>query len=88
MSGDQIINNILREIVSPLYGLAVGCSIVYFLFGVVKFMWESRNPDNGNSQSINNGKQHMLWGLLGLFMILSVGGILGFFKDISGGFWR
>ncbi|MEN9552272.1 MAG: hypothetical protein RI935_649 [Candidatus Parcubacteria bacterium] len=88
MTGSQIFSNIVQEIFTPLYGLAVGCSLVYFLFGVVKFIWQSKNPDNSNQDSLNDGKRHMLWGLIGLFMVLSVGGIMALFSEFGGDVWK
>jgi hypothetical protein len=47
-----------------------------------------RNPDGGDTQARNEGKAHMVWGLVGLFIILSVGGIIGFFNDTVGGVFQ
>jgi hypothetical protein len=37
-----------------------------------------------NPQDKNTGKQHLLWGTIGLFIIFSVGGILGIFSSMFG----
>ena len=80
MNGDQILQNVISEIFSPLYKLAVGVAILYFLYGVFKFVVDMNDPEKKNF-----GKSHLLWGLIGLFIILSVGGIIKFFNDVFGG---
>jgi hypothetical protein len=36
----------------------------------------------------NEGKSHLLWGLVGLFIIFSVGGILKMFNSVLGGMFQ
>lgn len=76
MNEDQLLGNITREIFSPLYQLAVAVAFIYFLYGVVKFINAMRNPEEKNT-----GKAHLLWGMVGLFIILSVGPILKLFAS-------
>jgi hypothetical protein len=80
MTGEQVLENVVTEIFSPLYQLAVALAILYFLYGVFKFIIDLNDPEKKN-----NGKGHLLWGLVGLLIILSVGGILRFFNDMFGG---
>lgn len=77
--GDIILQKVVTEIFTPLYQVVVGIAFLYFLFGVVKFIYDSRNPSEKNT-----GKQHLFWGIIGLFIILSVGGILKVFGSIFG----
>lgn len=80
MSGEQVLQNVVTEIFNPLYQLAVGVSIVYFLYGVFRFILDFNDP-----QKKNLGKSHLLYGTIGLFIILSVGGILQFFNTLFDG---
>lgn len=82
MSGsDQILNNVVTEIFNPLYQAVVGISILYFLYGVAKYVIDLNNPEKQTY-----GRNHLLWGTIGMFIILSVGGILklfgGFFDNM------
>jgi hypothetical protein len=77
--GDVILQKVVTEIFTPLYQVVVGIAFLYFLYGVAKFIYDMRNPSEKNT-----GKQHLLWGLVGLFIILSVGGILNVFGSIFG----
>ncbi len=78
-SGEAVLQKVVSEIFSPLYQLVVAAAFVYFLYGAAKFIYDIRNPSEKNT-----GKQHLLWGLIGLFIIFSVGGILNVFSSIFG----
>lgn len=83
MPGDQILSNLIREFFTPLYQLAVGVSIIYFLYGVAKYVLDLNNPEKKTF-----GRSHLLWGTVGLFIILSVGGILRALNDVLGGMFK
>lgn len=80
MTGEQVLQNVITEIFNPLYQLAVGVATVYFFYGVYNFIMSMNDP-----QKKNVGKAHLLYGVIGLFIILSVGGILKFSNEILGG---
>lgn len=64
----QKINDaILTPIIVLLFALATG----YFLFGVMKFV---QNQDNDKEMEV--GKQHMVWGVVGIAIMVGVYGIL------------
>ena len=74
---------VTTEIFSPLYELAVGIAFIYFLYGVFKFIVDLNDPDKKN-----NGKAHLLWGTIGLFIMFSVGGIIQLLNDMFGGVFK
>lgn len=63
---------ILTPIIVLLFALATG----YFLFGLMKFIM---NQDNDEAQS--EGKKHMLWGVVGIAIMVSVWGILNLINE-------
>ncbi len=83
MSGEQILSNVVTELFSPLYQAAVGVAILYFLYGVAKYVLDLNNPEKQTF-----GKSHLLWGMVGLFIILSVGGILSALNNALGGMFK
>ncbi len=83
MSGEQILSNVVTELFSPLYQAAVGVAILYFLYGVAKYVLDLNNPEKQTF-----GKSHLLWGMVGLFIILSVGGILNALNESLGGMFK
>ena len=80
---DQVLQSVITEIFSPLYKLMVALAFVYFLYGVAKFIIDMNDPEKKNT-----GKAHLLYGTIGLFIILSVGGILKVFNDLFGGMFK
>lgn len=83
MSGEQILSNIITEVFSPIYQLVVAITVLYFLYGVAKYVFDLNNPEKQTF-----GKSHLLWGMIGLFIVLSVGGILKYLDGIFGGFFK
>lgn len=79
-NGDQILQKVVTYFFSPLYQLCVAIAVVYFLYGVMRFVMDLNDP-----QSKNLGKAHLLYGTIGLFIIFSVGGFLRYFNEFFGG---
>ena len=75
----MIIEKIKSEILNPLILLLFALAVVYFLYGVMKFV---QNQDNEDAQE--EGKSHMLWGIVGIFLMIAVYGILGFIARTLG----
>ena len=62
--------NAIDTVVTSAIPIFLGIALLIFIWGVVKFMMS----DDDNSRS--EGKKHMLWGLIGLFVIVSVWGLV------------
>ncbi len=60
-----VLDGILRPIVPVLIGLAV----VVFIYGVLTLMFS-----DGDKKE--EGKQYMIWGIVGLFVMVSVWGLV------------
>ena len=63
-----LIDKINHELVFPFIGLLFAVALVVFIWGLVQFFWSEEKKDDG--------KQHMLYGVLGLLIMVSVYGIL------------
>ena len=61
-----IINGILKSVVSLLISLAV----VVFIYGVLTTMLSE------GGEKKEDGKQYMLWGIIGIFVMVSMWGIV------------
>lgn len=66
-----IIDKVQDAILTPLIALLFALALGYFLFGVLKFI---QNQDNETAQE--EGKKHMIWGIIGIFLMIAVYGIL------------
>ena len=58
-------------IVNPIIGVIFAAGLAYFLWGLMVFIFNA-----GNEGKRTEGKQHMLWGLVGMFIMMSVFTIL------------
>ena len=63
--------NLNVYIFNPLITAVFLCSLAYFMWGVVVFIYERQNGKPGD-----DGKRHLLWGIIGMFIMSSVYGIL------------
>ena len=67
----SLLQRILVNIVNPLITLMVAVALIYFLWGVFEFV---RNAES--SEERKKGGMHMLYGALGLFIMLTAYGVL------------
>lgn len=77
-----LINTFNTTVVKALGTLFLSGAVVAFFFGVAKFIWGLRT---GVEKAITDGKQFMLWGLIALFVMFSVYGIIKFAQNIIPG---
>ncbi|MEK7128813.1 MAG: hypothetical protein AAB471_01140 [Patescibacteria group bacterium] len=69
---DGFLGRVSQYILNPLIGLVFAAAMVYFLWGVFDFI---RNNENDTDRE--EGKKHMLWGIIGMFIMVAVYGIIG-----------
>lgn len=67
------------DIINLLIPVVFGLAILFFFWGVAQFILHSDQED-----AREDGKQRMLWGVVALFVIASIYGILGFIGDSIG----
>ncbi len=66
-----ILQKINQAIVNPLIMFLSALAFITFLYGVYEMVSQS-----DNETARQTGQQHMLWGVVGLFIMFSVMGIL------------
>lgn len=76
---NSFLETVTREIIDPIITLMALGAFLVFVWGTVKFI---RNA--GNDEKRAEGKQHMLWGIVGLAIIFGAFAILNFLKSIVG----
>src|SRR3972149_6702782 len=69
---DSFIRNADRLIVNPLINLLFALALVYFLYGLFEFIANGENDEKKTT-----GKTHMLWGIVGITIMMGVWVILG-----------
>jgi uncharacterized membrane protein len=70
-SVSTLVNSIEKVVINPLIIMVFAIAFVYFLYGVIQFVL---NPENQEKRSV--GKSHMLWGIVGIFIMVAVFGIM------------
>jgi hypothetical protein len=70
---DSLLTTLVREIIEPGLMLLTALAVVYFLYGVFVFI-----KDSSSDQGVTTGRRHILWGIIGLFIIVSAWGIVSF----------
>jgi hypothetical protein len=68
---DALLNKIIQSIANPAIKLMLAVAVMVFLYGVVEFILGADNEEKRNV-----GKQHIVWGIIGLFIMVSVFGIM------------
>ena len=70
-SVDTFIMSVNASIVNPLIVFLFALALAFFLFGVLKFLTNQENEEKRTQ-----GKQHMLWGVIGITIMVGVFTIL------------
>lgn len=68
----NIISKINQLIINPIILLLFAIALVFFIWGVFEYLWKSRTEP----AAITAGSKHIGWGLLGMFIMVSVFGFL------------
>ena len=69
---DSFVSNVGREIINPLIIFLFALALAYFLYGLVEFI-----ANGANDEKKTTGKSHMLWGVVGLTIMMGVWFIMG-----------
>jgi hypothetical protein len=74
-SADAVVNNIVPKIVdnivTPLLELLFFLTLVLFIWGLIGFF-----KSGDDAEKRKEGQQHILWSVIGMFIMVSVYGIL------------
>jgi hypothetical protein len=69
----SFINKVSQVIINPAIQILFLLALLYFLWGVFNFVKGSDADDTRET-----GKRHMIWGIFGMFIMISAYGILNF----------
>lgn len=75
----EFLQRVSYYIINPLIGLIFAVALAYFIWGVLSFI---RNQDSDADRE--EGKQHMMWGIIGMFLMVAVYGIIGIIINTFG----
>lgn len=74
-----VVQKFFEVIVDPAIRLLFAAAIVYFIYGVYSYVRNS-----GDSEARTDGANHILWSTIGLFIMVSVWGIIGILQSTVG----
>lgn len=70
-AGEQLLERFITYILDPAMRVVFTLGLFLFLWGLVEFLWHLRNGEVDR-----DGKNHMIWGLVGMLIMVSVYGII------------
>jgi len=76
---EQLINKIIQGAVWPFVIFLIALASMIFIWGLLEFI---AGADNEEKRNI--GKRHLVWGIIGLFIMLSVYGIIQLIANFIG----
>jgi len=76
---NELITKVMDNIVNPIVYLIIALAVVYFVWGVLVFIQNADDPEKRAQ-----GYKHMIWGIIGLFIILSAKGIVNVITSTIG----
>lgn len=68
---------VTNNILSPIIPILVTLALIAFFWGVAKYVIQGAHDE----KSLEQGKQIMLWGIIGLFVMVSVWGLVAIVQN-------
>lgn len=72
--------DLILSLIGMLLPVVAGLALLAFFWGLAKFIARV----GGDEKAVSEGKSLMVWGLIALFVLISIWGILGFLSDQLG----
>lgn len=66
-------------LVTAIVPILIGCAIIVFFWGIVKFI-----AHTDDEKAVAEGKQIMIWGMIGIFVIVALWSIVGYVQQSLG----
>jgi hypothetical protein len=77
----DIVGKLTSALINPALALIFSVGLLVFIFGLTEFIWGLSQE----SSKKEDGKRHMLWGLIGMFVMMSAIAIIKVIAGIVGG---
>lgn len=75
----DLVGKFKEFIINPIIAILFALAFILFLWGAVVFVWNT-----GNSTSKEDGKNRMIWGLVGMLIMVSAYGIINVAGSLIG----
>lgn len=67
MSVEEIANTFIRVIINPALALMFGAALLVFMWGIIEYLYAL----NVKGETSEEGRKHMLWGIIGMFIMVA-----------------
>ena len=74
---EEVVNTLKDKILNPIENILIVAGTLLFLWGVVEFIAGASSEDKRTQ-----GKRHMIWGIVGLAVILGARGIITVLQNL------
>ncbi len=78
-AGVDLLDRIIDYVINPAVKIVFTLGLFFFLWGFIEFLWKLKDGEVDN-----DGKQHMVYGLLGMLIMVSVYGIIALVMNTFG----
>ena len=78
-AASNLLNNFVTFIINPAILLVFAVGFAGFMYGLFEFMWKLNS-----GEASSEGKRHMIYGILGMLIMVSVYGIIKIIDDTFG----
>lgn len=78
-AGAALLDRIVTQVIDPTVKVIFTLGLFFFIWGLVRYLWELKD-----GKSDGDGRMHMLWGLVGMLIMVSVYGIIALIMNTLG----
>ncbi len=75
----QLLGKLVDQAINPVLYFLFALAIAVFIWGIIKFIYAADNED-----ARDTGKKHLVWGIIGLFIMFAVWGIIAIIRNFIG----
>lgn len=79
LTGIKLLVGDVGDIVDLLRPIVVGLALLYFFWGIATFILNA-----GDSKLREEGKQRMIWGIVAMFVLIAIWGIIDYIGILTG----
>ena len=69
----------IKGVINAVIPLFFGIAIIYFFWGLVQYLRAAGDP-----KALETGKSHMIWGIIALFIMVSIYGLINWLVGAAG----
>ena len=74
-----LMNSIEKVVINPLIIFVFALALAYFIYGIAQYLLSPSNEEIRKTS-----KQHMLWGVIGMFIMIATFGIMNLILNTLG----